>query len=209
MTTGESARMLVTALLLFGLAPAPSVAATGCDLSSPDRDVYRLFPGATSYTTKYVSLRSEELAAVVTRLDARFRALYDPINVPYTLYEIYTGTKKVGYIHGVNQKGQFGGIQVFVSLDLDGRITAFYIQKITGPSVGLFRTPAFGRQFLGLSLGDFDAYDPVSGRGSGKIAAIRNPAPDSETDFYGILRALKKNLILMDVFVYSTIRKNP
>jgi len=207
--TRESAQVLLVAYLLFCLRPAPANAATGCDLSSPDRDVPRLFPGSTSYTTRYMSLLADELSSVVTRLDARFRGLYDPLNVPYTIYEIYTGKKKVGYIHGVNQKGQFGGIQVFVSLDLDGRITAFYIQKITGPSAGTFRTPAFGNQFLGLSLRDFDSYDPVSGKGSGKLPAIRNPAPDMETDFYSILRALKKNLILMDVFIYSTTRKNP
>jgi hypothetical protein len=30
-----------------------------------------------------------------------------------------------------------------------------------------------------------------------------------ETDFYGVLRALKKNLIVMDELVYSTKRQNP
>jgi hypothetical protein len=130
------------------------------------------------------------------------------LDVPYTLYEIHAGNQHIGYIHGVNQKGQFGGIQVFVSLDLEGGIKAFYIQKITGPSVGEFRKAAFGKQFIGLSLKDFDSYDPISGKGSGKLAKIHNPAPDMETDFYGILRALKKNLVLMDELVYSP-KKNP
>jgi hypothetical protein len=30
-----------------------------------------------------------------------------------------------------------------------------------------------------------------------------------ETDFYGVLRALKKNLVLMDVFIFSAARKQP
>jgi hypothetical protein len=175
--------------------------------------VARLFPESTGYKTSYVSIVQKGgeplLKKVETRLGDKFHGIYETVDVPYTIYEIFATKKKIGYIHGVNQKGQFGGIQVFVSLDLDGRITAFYIQKITGPSAGTFRTPAFGNQFLGLSLRDFDSYDPVSGKGSGKLPAIRNPAPDMETDFYGILRALKKNLILMDVFIYSTTRKNP
>jgi len=51
--------------------------------------------------------------------------------VPYTLYEVFKGKEKIGYIHGVNQKGQYGGIQVFVVLDLEGVIRNFYFQKLT------------------------------------------------------------------------------
>jgi hypothetical protein len=197
------------ALILVFLLARPTWAATGCDLNSPDRDVPRLFPESSRYTSRYLSLRPDQLARAVTRLGANFRAIYDPLDVPYTLYDIYSGAEKIGYIHGVNQKGQFGGIQVFVSLDLQGKIKAFYIQKITGPSVVEFRKATFGKQFLGLSLADFDSYDPVSGKGSGKLSKIHNPVPDMETDFYGILRALKKNLVLMDELVYSSQRKNP
>lgn len=201
---GSPARIFSVIVLLFLLAALPTWAATGCDLNSPDRDVPRLFPESSRYTSRYLSLRPDQLGHVVSRLGAKFRAIYDPLDVPYTLYDIYAGNEKIGYIHGVNQKGQFGGIQVFVSLDLEGRIKAFYIQKITGPSVGEFRKAAFSKQFVGISIKDFDSYDPVSGKGSGRLAKVHNPAPDMETDFYGILRALKKNLVLMDELVYSS-----
>ena len=202
-----SPKFLPLAGLTLAFLAAPAFAATGCDLSSPETDVPRLFPGSTSYKTVYINLGTEELKSVVTLLGERYRFLYDPLQVPYTLYEIYNGAQKIGYIHGVNQKGQFGGLQVFVSLDLAGKVTAFYIQKMTGQSAGKLRSPAFARQFIGLSLSDFDAFDPASGKGSGRLARIQNPAPDMETDFYGVLRALKKNLVLMDEFVYSGRRK--
>lgn len=201
-------KTLVLALIGVFLHAMPAWAATGCDLNSPDRDVPRLFPESSRYTSRYLSLRPDQLEHVVARLGEGFRAIYDPLDVPYTLYDIYAGNEKIGYIHGVNQKGQFGGIQVFVSLDTEGRIKSFYIQKITGPSVGEFRKASFGKQFVGISIKDFDTYDPVSGKGSGKIAKIRNPVPDMETDFYGILRALKKNLVLMDELVYGNKQKN-
>lgn len=194
----------LSAIALFFLLAAPAWAATGCDLNSPDRDVPRLFPESNRYTSRYLSLRPDQLGRAVTRLGANYRAIYDPLDVPYTLYDIYAGSEKIGYIHGVNQKGQFGGIQVFLSLDMEGRIKTFYIQKMTGPSVAEFRKPAFGKQFVGISIKDFDSYDPVSGKGSGKLAKVHNPAPDMETDFYGIMRALKKNLVLMDELVYSS-----
>jgi hypothetical protein len=189
--------------------PVPARAAIGCDLNYPDRDVARLFPGSARYTTKYFSLTQDELTTVVTRLGEQFRPVYEPLNVRYTLYEIYNKDKKIGYIHGVNQKGQFGGIQVFIAQDLAGTIKSFYIQKITGQSAAKFRDERFYKQFQGLSLKDFDVFDPASGRGSGSVAEIHNPAPDMETDFYSVLRGLKKNLALMDVFVFSTTRKEP
>lgn len=196
--------MLLSLCLAF---PPPAFAAVGCDLNDPDRDVARLFPDSTGYKTWYAAIDKlggePFLKRVESRLGDSFHGIFETIDVPYTVYDIYRGKQKVGYIHGVNQKGQYGGIQVFVALDLEGRITAFYVQKITSRSAKELRSPAFGKQFVGLSLKDLEAYDPVTGKASGKAAPITNPAPEADTDFRAALRALKKNLILMDEFVFS------
>jgi len=194
-------------VLLIPVSVLSSLAAVGCDLNNADRDVPRLFPESTSYKTSYVSIAQRGGDALFkkigNRLGSAYLPLYAPIDVPYTLYEIYRDKKKIGYIHGVNQKGQYGGIQVFVAQDLSGRIKKFYIQKITGRTCGKFCGAKFANNFVGLSIKDFDSFDPVTGKGTGKIAAIVNPVPEMETDFYGILRGLKKNLVLMDEFVFS------
>jgi len=200
-------------VFLVGLPVLPALAAVACDLNNPERDVPRLFPGSTSYKRIYVTITQQGGAPLLKRIENRlgtgYLPLYAPIDVPYTLYEIYKKDKKVGYIHGVNQKGQFGGIQLFMSQDLHGRVETFYLQKITGAFASKFREPKFDRQFVGLTLRDFDSYDPVLGKGSGKLAAIVNPSPQLETDFYGILRGLKKNLVLMDEFVFAPERGKP
>ncbi len=181
--------------------------AVGCDLNDPDRDVVRLFPESTGYKTTYTSIQKKGgeklLSTVETRLGEKFRGIYENIDVPYTVYEIFANKKKIGYIHGVNQKGQFGGIQVFLVLNLEGTIKGFYIQKMTSQYAGKLRDPKFGKQFIGLTMKDFDQYDVVAGKSSGKVEEIKNPAPEAEADFRAALRATKKNLILMDVFVYS------
>ncbi len=198
---------LVCALLVVLAGYRAALSAVGCDLNDPDRDVARLFSGSTGYKTNYVSIVQKGgeplLTRIETRLGDKFHGIYETIDVPYTIYEIFANKKKIGYIHGVNQKGQFGGIQVFVSLDLDGRIKAFYIQKMTSQYAGKLRDASFGKQFLGLTLKDFELYDVGSGKASGKVEAIKNPAPEAEADFKAALRAVKKNLILMDEFVYS------
>ncbi len=181
--------------------------AVGCDLNDPDRDVIRLFPESTGYKTTYTSIQKKGgeklLATVETRLGEKFRGIYETIDVPYTIYEVFANKKKIGYIHGVNQKGQYGGIQVFLVLNLEGTIKGFYIQKMTSQYAGKLRDAKFGKQFVGLTIKDFDHYNVVSGKATGKVDEIKNPAPEAEADFRAALRATKKNLILMDEFVFS------
>ncbi len=74
---------------------------------------------------------------------------------------------------------------------------------MTSQYAGKLRDAKFGKQFVGLTLKDFDQYDVVTGKASGKVEAIKNPAPEAEADFRAALRATKKNLILMDEFVFS------
>lgn len=199
--------------MFFSIITTPAFAAVGCDLNDPDRDVARFFPESSGYKTTYLSIDKQGgetmLRRVEKRLGDQFHGIYETIDVPYTLYEIHRGKQKIGYIHGVNQKGRFGGIQVFVALDPAGRIKSFYIQKMTSQWAKKLRSPEFGGQFIGLTLKDFEAYDPATGKASGKVAEIRNPAPEAEDDFLASLRALKKNLVLMDEFVYAIQKGKP
>jgi len=208
-------RHLISMFFLLALVAlaSPALAAVGCDLNNAEHDVPRLFPESTSYKTVYLSIQKRGGVPLLKRIEGRlgvqYLPLYAPIDVPYTLYEVYRDQKKIGYIHGVNQKGQFGGIQVFVAQDLTGRVKTFYLQKITGSAASKFREARFARKFEGVTLRDFDSYDPVRAKGTGRIAEIANPSPELETDFYGILRGLKKNLVLMDEFVFAPERAKP
>jgi hypothetical protein len=199
--------IVLSTFAVLAFASSSVLAAVGCDLNDPDRDVKRLFPESTGYKTLYVSIAKKGgeplLQEIESRLGDQFKGLYENIDVPYTMYQIFKGPKLIGYIHGVNQKGHYGGIQVFLSLDTLGTIKAFYIQKLTSKGAKDFRDESFGRQFVGLNLRDFDRYDVVSGKEvpPGKISRIKNPAPDSADDFSAMLRATKKNLILVDEFL--------
>ncbi len=200
-------------LLFLALAavPAGAFAAVGCDLNDPDRDVARLFPGGT-YKTRYLSIKTAGgqplLERVEKRLGDKFKGLYETMEVPYTLYEIFRGTEPAGYIHGVNQKGEYGGIQVFLALDLKGAIKAFYIQKLTSRAAKDLRSKDFGAQFAGLSLKDLEGYDPAAGKAAAGSAAAKIKAPAKAVkDFRSVMRAVKKNLILLDELVFSKAAK--
>jgi hypothetical protein len=198
-------------LLLFVLVSGFSAsvfAAVGCDLNDPDRDVKRLFPESTSYKTAYLSVDKlggqSMLNEIETRLGDEFQGMYETIDVPYTLYTIYKGNNVIGYIHGINQKGQYGGLQVFLAYDANGVIRNFYYQKMTNKKAAVLKSEDFTKQFTGLTLADFQSYDPkTASGGSAKVTAIKNPFPEDATDFNATLRAIKKNLILTDIFVFN------
>jgi len=192
--------LLIVAIILMAI---PAWAAVGCDLNDPDKDVARLFPGSTSYKTSYRNLSREGGKELLARLEAKlgdkFSGLYETLDVPYTLYSVYKGKTLAGYIHGVNQKGHYGGIQIFLSLDTTGKITNMYFQKISSKSAASFKATEFTNQFRGMTMKEFAAWDVKSAKGSGKVASISNPAP-KDPDFAAIMRGVKKNLVLMQHF---------
>ncbi len=200
-------KILLPLILVLGFG-ARAFAAVGCDLNDPDRDVKRLFPESTSYKTAYLSVDKlggqPLLQEIETRLGDKFQGLYETVDVPYTVYTIYKGDAVIGYIHGINQKGQYGGLQVFLSYDAQGGIRGFYYQKMTNRKAAGLRSDDFAKQFAGLTLADFQSYNPqTASGGNAKVAAIQNPSTEDATDFNATLRAVKKNLILTDIFVFN------
>lgn len=193
-------------LVLLLLAVQGLFAAVGCDLNDPDRDVKRLFPASTGYKTYFVSIQQKGgktlLAKVEQRLGDKFTGMFETIDVPYTVYEIYKDKEVIGYIHGVNQKGQYGGIQVFLALNKQGVIQSFYYQRMTNQAAKSFRSNEFAKQFIGLSIQDFASYNPKVGKLEGSLSKIKNPAEKAESDFKATFRGVKKNLILMQEFGY-------
>ncbi|MGD9638000.1 MAG: hypothetical protein AB7U85_02950 [Alphaproteobacteria bacterium] len=200
-------KIIIIALMIFSFMAKNVFAAVGCDLSNPDRDVKKFFPQSSGYKTSYESVEQnggEELfAEVQKRFGDNFTGLFETIDVPYSVYTIFQGNEVIGYIHGVNQRATYGGMQVFLAFDKEGIIKDFYFQRLTSQASKELRSKDFANQFIGLSLKDFADYDVKSGVFKG----IYNPVLDAQDDFIAALRGVKKNLILMDIFVFSRGKK--
>jgi len=197
-------KKIVRAIILvyfIDLVGAISFAAVGCTLNDPDRDVKRLFPKSTGYKTDFITVKErggEELQRQIEqKLGDKLEPLYENMDTPYAYYTILNGKEIIGRIHGINQKGMYGGIQLILATDLDGRIKDFYYQKISSPESKKFRNKAFTDQFKGLTLPDFHK----SGLFNSKSAKIKDPTENSHKDFLATMRGIKKNLILLDVFM--------
>ena len=209
--------LALLAALAFAAAPS-ALAAIGCTLSNPARDLKTLFPDMTSYREDIKEMHKlpdgrDAYAALQARVGADLDPVYEAYDTPYTLYSVYTGDTPRGYVHGVNVPGRGGVIQIFLALDPGtGAIQRMFYQRLESPAGGgaAMRNPATTGQFAGLTLADFykhDYYaiaDPDSPADTvGRITPPANLHPDAMPDWRATLRGIRKNLILMDIFVYG------
>jgi hypothetical protein len=200
-------RFLAAGALIAALAvPAWAIAAVGCTLNDPDRDIRRIFPEATGYRTGFVTIAERGGKALATKIETRLGEALDPvyeaIDVAYAYYTVLKGEAVIGFVHGVNQKGKYGGMQIILATDLKGAIVGFYYQKMTSPEAGRFRSDAFTGQFKGLTVADFDLYRSARAedRARSPVNRIKDPSKKNPEDFRATLRGVMKNLILLEEF---------
>jgi hypothetical protein len=203
-------------VLTMVAAAAPKLyAAIGCTLSNPAEDLKYLYPEMTTYKEElqeFSKLKGgvELFRGLRERLGSDLDPIYETYETPYTVYSVFKGTSKIGIVHGVNVPGKGGVIQVFLSMDPDtAGIRSLFFQRLESPAARQLRSKEFRNQFAGLTLADFykhDYYAAVdSALKTGRVAAIAPPALDARgwPDYAAALRGVRKNLVLLDYFVYG------
>ncbi len=213
----RTTQLSILAAAAIGLAASTDgLAAIGCTLNNPARDLKALFPEMTSYRedVKELSAFSDGramYAALQARVGHDLDPIYEGYDTPYTLYSVFQGDKRIGYVHGVNVPGVGGVIQVFLAVDpTSASIQRMVFQRLESLGNKALRAKETREQFVGLSLADFykHAYyavaDPTNT--ADKVAAIKPPATlpaAAESDWKTTLRGVRKNLILLDFFVFA------
>ena len=208
-------RLLIFSALLIAAAPRYLFAAIGCTLSNPAEDLKYLYPEMTTFKEELMEFPKMKDGATLfkglrARLGSDLDAIYETYETPYTVYSVFKGPVKIGIVHGVNVPGKGGVIQVFVATDPStAAIKSFFFQRLESPAARQLRGKEFRAQFDGLTLADFYKHDYYAaaqpGAKADKIGAIKPPAldPAGKPDYEASLRGLRKNLILLDYFVYG------
>ncbi|MFN0101368.1 MAG: hypothetical protein ACKV2U_04675 [Bryobacteraceae bacterium] len=204
-----------TLLLSILMLPQALFAAIGCTLSSPAEDLKYLYPQMTTFKEELKEFpRIKDGATLYKGLKSRLGGDLDPIyetyETPYTVYSVFQGANRIGVVHGVNVPGKGGVIQVFLSLDpASAEIQKFFFQRLESPAAKALRSKEFQAQFTGLTLADFYKHDYYAAADPGakadKVAAIKPPpiGAAGQPDYLASLRGIRKNLILLDFFVYE------
>jgi hypothetical protein len=207
-------RFLILLTLVIPALPQDAFGAIGCTLSNPAEDLKYLYPEMTTFKeelNEFPKLKdgAELFKELRSRLGSDLDPIYETFETPYTVYSIFKGPMKIGVVHGVNVPGMGGVIQVFLSTDPNtGEIRRFFFQRLESPAARQLRSKEFRDQFNGLTLADFykhDYYAAVEpGAKADKVAAIRPPPldPSGKPDYAASIRGIRKNLVLLDIFVY-------
>jgi hypothetical protein len=208
-------KILALAAAALLAAPPSAFAAIGCTLSNPSEDLKYLFPEMSSYREdlkEFPKLKDGAalFAGLHDRLGGDLDPIYETFETPYTVYSVFAGKKKVGIVHGVNVPGKGGVIQVFLATDSEnGAIRRFFFQRLESPAARALRDKGFRSKFEGLTLADFYKHDYYAAAGKGgasdKVGDIPAPKMDAagRPDYEASLRGIRKNLILLDIFVYG------
>lgn len=212
-------KTLALALALLAAAPSGAWAAIGCTLSNPAEDLKYLFPEMTSYREELEELTKlpdgkAAFAGLPARIGGKLDPIYETYETPYTVYAVFAGKKKIGVVHGVNVPGQGGVIQVFLAADpTTAAIQKFFFQRLESPAAKPLRDKAFRAKFEGLTLADFYKHDyyavvpPADASNeTDRVALIGEPkglGADGRADYEASLRGIRKNLVLLDIFVYG------
>lgn len=209
-------KLLLAALAATCAWAAPAFAAIGCTLGNPAADLKFLYPEMTSYREETRELRSfkdgpalyEKLRVRVGKLDP----IYEAYETPYTLYSVFNGGRRIGFVHGVNVPGSGGVIQLFVSTDPEtAKIRTLFFQRLESPASKALRDKAFRARFAGVTLGDFYRHDYYAVAEPGAKADTLAPllkrpetlSGDGAADFDSAMRGLYKNLLLLDILAYD------
>ena len=210
-------KRIFSLVTLAGVLAVPAAfAAIGCTLSNPAHDLQTLFPEMTSYREDVKEMGKlpqgqEAYAALKMRVGGDLDPIYEAYDTPYTLYSIFKGDQKIGYVHGVNVPGRGGVIQIFLAMDPEAAtIRRMFYQRLESPGGAVLRNPAVTGQFAGLSLADFYKHDYFTvadpGNAADKVGQITPPAnlPDmARPDWEATLRGVRKDLILLDLFAFD------
>jgi hypothetical protein len=190
-------------------------AAIGCTLSNPAQDLKYLFPEMTSFKEENKELNKMKdgqklFQNLKERLGSDLDPVYETYDTPYTVYTVFKGEEVIGIVHGVNVPGKGGVIQVFLHTDpKTAEIKNFFFQRLESPAAKALKNKEFRAKFTELTLADFykhDYYkvaDPKTEKD--KVAKIESPVQDEKArpDFDATIRGIRKNLILLDMFVYE------
>lgn len=114
-------------LILLAAALCSSVHAQAfCALRDPNRQIYKLFPKATSYRSIVRTVDKDARLQVGTRLP--FTLHFNELG-RHTLYIPMRGDEILGLVHVRSEAGRWGLVEVAWGLDLDLRVLNFEFQR--------------------------------------------------------------------------------
>jgi hypothetical protein len=128
------------------LAGLQTAAGANCSLRNPDRQIYEIFPDATSYRSIVANV-DERVKPVIEAALGSSVSFNDLAK--HTIYVVLKNDVPLGFIHPRSEIGRHGTVELVWALDLDLRVRDFRVQRCREKHATVVEDEAFRRRLLG------------------------------------------------------------
>ena len=182
-------RRIVSLILLAAALCSAVHAQAFCALRDPNRQIYRLFPKATSYRSIVRTVGKDARREVGARLP--FNLHFNELG-RHTLYVPMRGDEALGLVHGRSEAGRWGLVEVAWGLDFDLRVINYEFQRCRDRQRDALETEGVRRRLTGA---DFDALRAMLSEDGDELAPGRLPVEPAAKDLaLTVLRNVLKTI---------------
>ncbi len=123
--------------------------AANCALRNPDRQIYEIFPSATSYRSVVSSVDEADKRRIEARLGSAVS--FNDLG-KHTVYVVLEDAVPIGFVHARSEIGKHGSVELVWALDLDLKIRDFRVQRSREKHTKLIRHPNFRNKLKGKDV---------------------------------------------------------
>lgn len=175
------------------LAAALSATAVGanCALRNPDRQIYEIFPDATSYRTMEAVIDTDLKRHIEEKLGSDL-SISDVGK--HTAYLVLKDKVPIGIVHARTEAGPRGSIELVWAMDLDMSIRDFRVQRSHDKHADVIKSDGFRQKLVGLDLPGIHNLLTI-GNDDIDLAALQIPARARSIAHTVILCGVKTRII--------------
>ncbi len=122
--------------------------ASNCALRNPDRQIYDIFPDATTYRSVVELISLDHRSAIEKQLGSSLA--FGDLG-KHTVYLVFRDGVPLGFIHARSEVGARGSVELVWAMDLDLRVKDFRVQRSREKHTDEVRADAFRSQLVGKS----------------------------------------------------------
>lgn len=145
----------IIAAAVLVLSAARIVSAANCALRNPDRQIYSMFPDATSYRSVEAFI-DKEMKPVIEKTLGSPIALSDLGK--HSLYVALNNNVPLGFVHARSEIGKSGSVELVWAMDLDMTIRDFRVQRSRERHTKVIKSASFHDRMVGNSLKRLRSY---------------------------------------------------
>lgn len=168
-----------------------ALAQANCSLRNPDRQIYKIFPNASSYRTIVARVDDEKKNEIEATVGS---ALARTDLGKHTIYVVLKDSVPIGFVHARMEIGTRGSIELVWALDLDLNIKEFSVQVSRERNTKAIESDKFKKKLVGRNLAAIKAL-LSDGNHDVNLAALDLPSNAASIAHVVVLCALKTRVI--------------